>query len=239
MSKKLTTLTIAAMLLTLSWGQALAVEFETENFTTNPGWTLGGGSGGWYNSTARAGDGKEGSLTGPDGAPREYYADTDLGGTLTESDNIYASGNGYATSDEMHFGHFNTGDLSSGYPTLGLEIHGGPSAWAIIDGILSPSGVSAPWLLNKKFWWKYTYDGSTKTITVDVADNAAYTGNAVQIVYTNAAADFDINSFGLVVATTNGPRNGNMDNVEYTIVPEPATVAILGLGSLVLLRRRR
>ncbi len=69
----------------------------------------------------------------------------------------------------------------------------------------------------------------TRTLTFNTADDASGNGLAIQIQF------FDPNG-------GNGSKQAGLDNIvldETANIPEPSSLALLGLGGLLLLRRRR
>jgi hypothetical protein len=90
----------------------------------------------------------------------------------------------------------------------------------------------------------YTYDSGTGLGTVTGLVTGTNAGDRViNKTTTNPVAAATADAFGLYLESTSNEgnsgrrRNWYIDDATYT--PEPATVAILGLGSLVLLRKRR
>jgi hypothetical protein len=86
----------------------------------------------------------------------------------------------------------------------------------------------------------YTADGGATLVelvmeTVDITGEwAAYTAQ-----YTVGAADAAIGNNLVIKLNNNGAGWSNMDNVRLDLVPEPATLSLLGLGTMTLLRKRK
>ena len=261
MSKKLTILSSIAIILSLFLAGAFAADEENQNFDSAAAATAGGwhsvGSPSWgFSNTSKAGGpaGEGGGTMNYTKTGPKYYGDDDLGGALTEADAFSASGTIYMECDVPRVGYFDTTDPThrtdfTGFQPINTHVlnYAGAQMALFLDGLNVAQSANAPWLASwTPRWWWFSYDGAGN-IQGQVADNSSFTGTEGVNVITLSGSktvdlDFDLDGFGL-------PQNGNnrnenrgtmyIDNLSYTIVPEPATVAILGLGSLVLLRRRR
>ena len=91
-------------------------------------------------------------------------------------------------------------------------------------------------------WYELTLSviGSTATGTVTELDGSflPVAGHTVTVSYTDTLAEMAASGFaGTRGAQTNDAFGYVLDNV--TVVPEPASMTLLGLGGLALLRRRR
>jgi hypothetical protein len=209
----------------------------------SPGW-------GFSSSTYAGGTANEagGVMDYTSGTFPMYYADDNLGGVLTETDQFSASGTAYMSCDAPAFGYFEKSATNGSWPVLetmtGLQAvntASPDSAYVVlhVDGVKVDETDIKSWLSQSVVYWRFSYDGAGG-ITADVADNASFTGNSVSL-SGSATVDFDLDAFGLPRSRDHTTNRGELyiDNLSYSYVPEPATVAILGLGSLVLLRRRR
>lgn len=165
-------------------------------------------------------------------------------------------------SDESFLGHFDrtASDIRDG--GLGLSIKDEDSDTmrfrleARKGGSKQYSGGAQDTLYfaeDSVFDWAYSYESSTSELSCTVTlisgsfEGNDGDGNGVisDDTWTNsfAVTEFDVDSFGLGSRTRNsdGPDFYNdvfIDDVTYT-VPEPATMAVLALGGLVAVRRRR
>ena len=213
--------------------------------TNNAGGAAAGEAGGAWDGVAGSGVGGE----------QRYYADTTLGDWLTDADTFSASGVFITTSpnwaDNATVGHFNKVPQSGDVTGVGLVFEGNDNGklMARIDGVdadtqsgWSPNGMSAV-----ACKWNYTYDSGTRVLTayIEQIDNPS---NNTTLTTTALASDkhFSLDAFGISANlywdwnNTSDQGEIYIDDVTYSSnVPEPATIAILGLGSLVLLRKRR
>jgi len=295
--KVVTILAGLALVLSLT-ANASALLTETQTFddqasASAAGWASGGVDNGgnpapsqvgWVNSNNAGGASGAGEAGGPhdfigypDGTrfsqPR-YYADVDLGGTVTDADTISANGvykisSANASCDNVGLSHFTSTIVSGASDPLaaGLFIDDGggggdPTVYACLYGLKDGGGVwkhmpgsgVLQWTKGNSITWTYTYYGGVDPShekyrkveayfeqTDNPSNNITLTTNAMP-----TDAHFELDAFGIHGQQYWTGGNGNyygdifMDDVTYSSnVPEPATVAILGLGSLVLLRRRR
>lgn len=98
-------------------------------------------------------------------------------------------------------------------------------------------------------WYRVTMtlDDATYTATMDVTDlttntvvdlNGAAAGTAYSVVYTAGTYGALDNAANGVAVRVADPASF-IDNIGPVVVPEPTSLALLGLGSLALLKRRR
>ncbi len=73
----------------------------------------------------------------------------------------------------------------------------------------------------------------------DNSFNETYSINGVDATASGANSTFTFNAVGLLFGSTLGLDQGELSNVQYNVIPEPSSMALLGLGALGLLARRR
>ena len=199
---------------------------STEFLTSGIGYNdttvnLGGtsGSGGWF------------APTGEGGSSRDYRAYKNGGEQFAESGQFWAGnsslGGGAHNASDPFYSSFGAIDVGTALPVqAGLHAQQSGTTQTGSAGMdwhevtVTVQGDHASWVIDGIAIARlYTSVGSTFPLT----------GN-ISIGYMDAfssVSDNDAISFGLV------------DNLVVTDVPEPASFALLGLGAVALLRRRR
>jgi hypothetical protein len=264
MSKKLTILTSVAIFLSLAAGQAFGLVTKTETFDSAASAAANGWAQGTYganpvqwqvvNSSNAGGAAQEiggASIRGlsPSGESTRYYADTTVG-VLTDADTFEASGKMYRNKKRMEeingFGYgVGISNGNSVLPFVGW-IH--RDDYASIqkialyivadDGTGVMQNIERTWIAFNQIDWTLKYDHTTRKLS------GTLNGEFFETSALAADKNFTLDLFGIYQVKNNsddGFNDGTVyyDSVSYSAVPEPATVAILGIGSLVLLRRRR
>jgi hypothetical protein len=163
---------------------------------------------------AGVGDAAWFSATGDGGAAQDYRLY--LNNVHQTDTSIYAAGSQNASAQyyiDNGFGSVTVGAETTGAGTQGMEWH---------SVLISKVGDTITWSI----------DG----ITIATADISGSTFGGNNIVFVQS----DINSSQTTEALES-QLFGLIDNVSVTVVPEPSTVAFLGLGSALLfaLRRRK
>ncbi len=261
MKTKLTLLKTGVLaVLLLAWASTATASTVFEDFNTDPasrGWigvngpTAAGNNFGWTGSALGGTFARSSTV--------RYYADTDLGGTLTRNDAFTLSGtmtlNNINADGNIYLGFLDTTDLSSPIPWIGLRIQEPSGAasnpFRLEVGVTAGNNASGdsgtlgslpaqgtPISFSIK-WTPSGLNDNAGTVNYTVGPNVGSFnegGGGVTDVF---------NSFGLVVrgAGSDDPARitglCTFDDLTYTIVPEPTTLALLGVGGLALLIRRR
>ena len=167
--------------------------------------------------------------TNDGGSSSDYRAYTASGAPLAETSGVYAAGNTAGVTNHTH----------SYYAGFQGTVPAAQTTWAQNQGFLDQHGSTHPGVLGMAWrQWRIERAGSTVTWHVDGLLIATVTG-------TNPQGDnifvgyFDTNTGASTQAISRQLLFGLVDNVRVTPVPEPGTLAVLGLGALGLLRRRR
>ncbi len=112
----------------------------------------------------------------------------------------------------------------------------GPS-WVAFDNIVDDNGDP---ISNAPVVGWHTYqvvlDGATATFTLDLNGDGYINATAVLAADFNVSYPIDTVRLGLGLSSAGG--GANFDNVKLEVIPEPASLALLGLGGLAMLRRR-
>ena len=128
----------------------------------------------------------------------------------------------------FEMGHYNAGEA---YYTRTTLFPGASAGWEPMPGTV---GKMQGW-----HTWEATFTGTDITVTLDLMSDGSIDSTRV----TTLGAAY---TTGLGVVRLGGPSNlsspgggGNFDDIYLAQIPEPATMALLGLGGLLLRSRRR
>ena len=171
-----------------------------------------------------------------DGAPVTITNIADSEGNATTVDVVYTKTNrdAWATDSVQSSTLTSGGDLMEAYLTTQ-----GATDSVVIQGLVAGNGYTL-YLFghgdNEDQNTQFTIDGTTLGSTIDVTGLTELTENAHYVVFSNVFADANGE---ILIEFAPGPDNewGSFNGMQ--IVPEPVTLALFGIGSLLSVRRKR
>lgn len=235
------------IVLLLVFGLAGSASAVTETFDTDLGkWTMAldntdTSNNFGFSNTNNAGGAGPGEAGGTFSRHTWSYIGDGLGTTLTSSEVIEMSGTAKLINENMDgtmwigffdSGYtFSSGDSEVGGLELGLKIRE-PDNGSFRVQLKAGGSLTENFYVDDNTVWTYdlTYDGSGLF-------SGTLNGESVEL----SASPGDMDAFGMGTGHDGTEMDPTcqmyLDDVSYT--PEPATVALLGLGSLFLARRKR
>lgn len=172
-------------------------------------------------------DGVAFAATGDGGSGQDYRAYVAVGAPLADTSGAYAAGNAVGS----------TNNSNAYYSTFRGSVPTAQTTYANGQSFPNHTGNTAVGALGMAWHtWEIEKAGTTVTWRVDgkllaTVVNANPTGDNIFFGY------FDSNGVASNQAISRNLLFGLVDNVQ--VVPEPASLSVLGLGALALLRRRR
>ena len=250
---------VVAALLGLA-GQAWGAS-RTENFDVDPGWSvlgtgINGNDFGYRQESSHAGGSPgEGGGRFTRSEFVKYYADTNLDGTITLDTPFSASGRfDYAQANNPDFGYTNMlgyfSTIGDSYVGIGMN-YDGHAGWIYWRGVMSldagtevtdwerlPDTPIGP---NTDRTWSFSWDpsggsegGGLLTVALDEVSNTAELTPALR------SKAFAVDAFGWrggVSPSSNPAQYADIffDDLTYTVVPEPSSVAMVFMGAFTLI----
>jgi len=165
------------------------------------------------------------SASGDGGTATDYRAYNAPGAPYAETSGVYAAGNVAGVTNNTHPYYSGFGNVAAPAAQLAL--------------FPQQTGNTAVGTQGMRWHqWEITKNGSTVTWRIDgtlIATVSSFTLGSDNIFL----GQFDINGTSSTDPNARALLFGLVDNVNVSAVPEPATIAVLGIGALALVRRRR
>jgi hypothetical protein len=131
----------------------------------------------------------------------------------------------------FEMGHYN--GTTEHYHIRVLNMYGGGDWQPISAGLKASSGQPAGW--NR---YQAIFTDSTLTVTIDLGADGSIDGTFVAAGAPSANPFVDLR-FGGPSNLSSAGGGVSYDNIRLEVIPEPATLSLLALGGMALLRRRR
>ena len=250
-----------AALMTVTSAQAAVLEtqtFDTEAAATAAGWTQVGTSSAYSNTDFTGGTspaGEAGGALNAVSATRDYYADTTLGGTIALTEDLQASGEfrlrqSSNNAESGFVGFFDTTATNFGNSVGFILLDGGATdsrirASARLDDGTQVLGGTSFVAHNVDLTFTINWDAATRGLQYQVFNGVTLIATDTLVLSVGEVAGFDsIDAFGI---GTGSDASGNLgttveayiDNLEYTNVPEPASLALVMVGGVLMAGRNK
>ncbi len=168
------------------------------------------------------------SLTPAAGAEIVLTADIYDDGTSANERMTVGLRNGATPLFEM--GHYNL--TTEQYHVRVLNMYGGEN-WVPLSPGLNGAGQPAGW--NR---FQATFTATSLTVTIDLGADGSIDGTFVSAGAPSASPFVDLR-FGGPSNLSSAGGGASFDNISLEVIPEPATLSLLALGGVAVLRRRR
>jgi len=165
------------------------------------------------------------AASGDGGTGTDYRAYNATGAPMAETSGVYAAGNTAGVTNNTHAYYNGFGNVSA------------PAGQQALFS--QQSGNTAVGTQGMK-WHTWTIKKLGNTVSWDIDGLRIATVQNPTLGGTNIfLGQFDINATSSTDPNARNLLFGLVDNVEVQAVPEPGTMAALGLGALALMRRRK
>ena len=133
---------------------------------------------------------------------------------------------------------FGTPEAGSNGQVFAFNIDQGTTAGSQYTLNIRGGNGPTPFVLDSQTWYRLTtdLDTDTDTFSTTIESTTAVVGTAAGKTFQNAVSDVDQVA---VNDGTVGGANSNLRVDNFVLVPEPASLALLGLGGLAMLSRRK
>jgi hypothetical protein len=191
----------------------------------------------------------------------DFYADTALGGTLSQQDNLLATGRFTVleapaeTDGQFEIGFFDTtpSSLFDNGPFEGVVMHIREQTAStyrvnVRVGDQRSNASDIPLNVGTDYVFQLGYNPNGLGAGLGQATIRIFDSTGTSELFFNDTPAFasggtpwQMNAFGMLTSDTTTAVSGEayFDNLTYTEVPEPAGLMLIGVGALALVRHRR